>query len=117
MTIKLNDKALQHAKRFINDGKYKTGGDWSEDQPSTDDENAYLDEHGFDAYSQWHLGVDSAEDEDNKGRYEFPYGDFKQVLRSGLIAAAQRAGQYDHTDIKNAAQELVDMIDQRESSQ
>lgn len=114
MTVKLNDAAFKHAKKLIKDGKYKTGSDWSEDQPSPEDESAFLDDHSWDEYAKWYLAIDTEEDQDNKGHYEFPYGDFKEVYRSGVIAAKQRAAQYDHKDVENAADELLEMIDQKE---
>jgi len=42
-------------------------------------------------------------------------GDFRKVHRDGLIAAKQRAAQNDYTDIEQAADELLEMIDKREA--
>jgi hypothetical protein len=67
--------------------------DWSEHQPSTQDENKFIVEHGWGEYSLWHLGIDDEEDVDTKARYRFPYGDFKKVHRCGVIAAEVRAAQ------------------------
>jgi hypothetical protein len=53
---------------------------------------------------------------DTKGHYEFPYGDFKDVHRCGLLSAESRAGQYKHYDIENAAAHLHGMLDAREGS-
>src|SRR5258707_898742 len=41
----------------------------------------------------------------------FPYGDFKDVHRCGVLTAENRAGQYKHFDIENAAAHLRGMID------
>jgi murein tripeptide amidase MpaA len=45
----------------------------SEHQPSANEENEYIEEHGFEEYSKWYSGVDADENEDTKGRYKFPY--------------------------------------------
>ncbi len=37
-----------------------------------------------------------------KLRYKFPYGDFENVHRCGVISAESRAGQYKYQDIENA---------------
>jgi hypothetical protein len=72
---------------------------------------------GWDYYGKWFLGIEEDEPEDQKERYSFPYGDFEKVHRDGLIAAQQRAGQYDHDDIEKAADELTAMIDEREGEE
>jgi hypothetical protein len=61
------------------------------------------------------LAVNEDEAQDQKERYDFPYGDFDKVHRSGLIPAQQRAGQYNHNEVEKAADELTAMSDERES--
>jgi hypothetical protein len=51
------------------------------------EENKYIEEHGFEEYGNWYLGVDTDEKEDTKGRYKFPHSDFVKVHRCGVIAA------------------------------
>ncbi|MAS32785.1 MAG: hypothetical protein CL610_02185 [Anaerolineaceae bacterium] len=109
--MKLNQAAVKHAKKLIKDGKVAKDTDWSDDQPSADEENKFLDNHDWDTYGQWYLGIDTDENEETKGRHNFPYGDFKKVHRDGIIAAKQRAAQYDYADIEKAADELLEMID------
>ena len=113
MTAKLNQAALKHARALVRDGKVvKDERDaWSEDAPSADEENAFIDKHGYAEYSKWHLGVDADASEDTKGRYSFPYGDFSKVHRCGVISAESRAGQYDHDDIEKALKGLLESID------
>ena len=113
MAVELNKNAFEHAKKLIELGKcdFDERDLWSEHQPSAHDENEYLKEHGFGEYGKWYLGIDTEEDEDNKGRYKFPYGDFDKVHRCGVLAAESRAGQYKYTDIENAAAHLHGMID------
>ncbi|CAN7226641.1 hypothetical protein [Arthrobacter sp. LjRoot14] len=113
MATKLNKKALEHARSLVKDGKVvrDTRDDWSEHAPSTDQENAYIDKHGFSEFSQWHLGVDPDETEGTKGSVSFPFGDFKKVHRCAVVSLESRAAQYDHDDIAKAAKDLLEKID------
>ena len=118
MAVKLNSASFDHAKRLIKEGKYVLDDrdDWSEHQPSADDENRFIEKHGFEEYSRWYLGVDVDEDPDTKAHYKFPYGDFKKAHRCGLLAAESRAGQYKYTDIEQAVAHLHGMIDAASAS-
>ena len=113
MTVKLNEPAFEQAKRLIEQGKYVIDekDQWSEHQPSTDEENAYLQAHGIKEYGKWYLGVDTDEDKDNKGRYKFPYGDFVKVHRCGVLSAESRAGQYHYANIERATAHLHGMLE------
>ncbi len=110
----VNKSAVEHARKLIEEGKYVMDSDWSESQPSTDEENSYQKKEGWDAYAKWYLAYDPKESEETKQRYGFPYGDFKKVHRSGLNAVQQRAGQYDYDDVEEAGDELVKKIDKKE---
>ena len=112
--MKLHKAAFEHAKKLIKDGKYKLDTSWSDAQPSASEENRFLDQEGWDTFNLWYMGIDTDESEQTKSRQQFPYGDFKQVHRSGVIAAKQRAAQYDYGDIEKAADDLLQMIDERE---
>lgn len=112
MAVALNKSAFRHAKKLVAEGK-KVEDDrdhWSEHQPSADQENTYLDKHGWDAYAQWYLGIDDEQGEETKGRYKFPYGDFERVHRCGLIAAESRSAQQDYDDIRKAVGELYELL-------
>lgn len=113
MPVKVNEKAIDKAKSLIKDGKIDQDSDWSEAQPSPDEENKFLDDHSWEDYSEWHLAIHTDESEETKGRFGFPYGDFKKVHRDGVIAAKQRAAQYDYSDVEKAADELLEMIDKQ----
>ena len=80
MAVKLSRHAFEHAKQFIDAGKFvfDERDAWSEHQPSSQQENDFIERHGFEEYGKWHLGINDEKPEDTKGRYEFPYGDFKQ---------------------------------------
>jgi hypothetical protein len=113
MTTKLNKRAFDHAKELVNQGHFvfDERDAWSEHQPSAQKEDDYINLHGFNEYGKWYLGIDDAENENTKGRYKFPYGDFENVHRCGVLSAESRAGQYKHQDIENAAAHLHGMID------
>jgi hypothetical protein len=87
MAVKLSQRAFDHDKRLTQDGEYVIDerDEWSEHQPSAAEENAYIEKHGFGEYGLWYLGVDDEEDEDIKGHYKFPYGDFKRVHRCRAV--------------------------------
>jgi hypothetical protein len=106
--LALNENAFAFAmqlikeRHFIADGK----GAWSAHRPPANEENEFIRLHGFGEYAKWHLGIDDHYPENTKQRYKFPYGDFKNVHRCGLLAAKARARQYGYTEIENAAAEL-----------
>ncbi len=106
--IKLNQNALAFAAQLSKEGHVITDGKgaWSKHRPSADEENEFVRVHGFGEYAKWHLGIDDRYPENTKSRYKFPYGDFKNVHRCGLLAAKTRARQYGYTEIENAAAEL-----------
>jgi hypothetical protein len=57
------------------------------------------------------LGINDEKPAETKGHYEFPYGDFENVHRCGVLTAESRAGQYKHFDIENAAAHLHGMME------
>ena len=116
MAVRLNETAFDRAKALIDEGAVVVDerDDWSEHQPSTLDENRFIERHGIREYARWHLGIDDEENEDNKGRYKFPYGDFAKVHRCAILAVESRVGQYKHVDIERAAAHLHGMIERRE---
>jgi hypothetical protein len=113
MTVKLNKKAFEHAKELVRQGHVVVDerDAWSEHQPSAQVENEFIELHDFNEFGKWHLGIDDEKREQTKGRYKFPYGDFEDVHRCGVISAESRAGQYKYYDIENAAAHLHGMVD------
>ena len=112
MSITLNLAAVTFAKSLIKDGKIKNDqGHWGQHNPDTAAENAFLKKHEIEEYAKWHLGEDKSQGEDTKGRYKFPYGDFKTVHRDGLIAAKERAAQQGYHDIEKAADQLLHSLE------
>ena len=114
MAVKLNQTGIRHARSHVRDGKVVRDerDAWSEDAPSAQDENDFIEKHGWGEYSKWHLGVDDDMDRDTKGHYSFPYGDFAKVHRCAVISAESRAGQFDHDDIRDDAKKLLELIDE-----
>ena len=115
MAAELNTPALQHAKKLVRDGEVVRDerDDWSEHAPSTEAENRFLDTAGWTEYAHWHLGVDPDASDETKGRFSFPFGDYRKVHRCAVISLESRAAQYDHGDIAAAAKELLSYIDDR----
>ena len=111
--VKLNHAALAYAKELINKGHVVLDqkGAWGKDRPSTQLENEFILQHGFGEYAKWYLGIDERFPEDTKRRYKFPYGDFKNVHRCGVLAVQSRAGVYGHSGIENAAAQLRRMLE------
>jgi hypothetical protein len=113
MAVKLNRTAFDHAKTLIAEERFVLDerDDWSEHQPSAEEENRFIQQHGLAEFANWHLGLDDEQDEDSKGRYKIPYGDFERVHRCGLLAAESRAGQHKHVDVELAVAHLHGMLD------
>lgn len=112
MAVRLNQSGIAHSTHLILEGRFVADqrDAWSEHQPSAEDENAFIRQHGYAEFGKWHLGVNDEKSAQTKSHYEFPYGDFVNVHRCALISAESRAGQYKHTDIEQAAHQLHEMI-------
>jgi hypothetical protein len=115
MAIKLNNAAFSHAKILIEEGHFVNDqrDAWSDDQPTSLEENEFIQNYGFHEYAKWHLGIDEEEPEDTKKRYSFPYGDFVDAHRCAVISAESRAGEYKHFEIERAAAYLLEKIDEK----
>jgi hypothetical protein len=107
---------LAYAKVLIEKGHVVLDrkGAWAKDRPWTELENDFIRQHGFCEYAKWHLGIDDRYADNTKRRYKFPYGDFKNVHRSGVLAVEARARQYGYTEIANAAGQLLEMVASRQ---
>jgi hypothetical protein len=113
MAARLNRTAFAHARELIKAGKVERDvrDDWSEHAPSTDQENAFIDKHGFVSFAEWHLGRDDEKSDGTKGSVSFPFGDFSKVHRCAVISLESRAAQYGHDDIRDAAKKLLELMD------
>jgi len=110
--IKLNDNAIAFATQLIKEGHFAADGKGAH-RPSADQENEFIRLHGFGEYAKWHLAVDERYAENTKRRYKFPYGDFSNVHRCGLLAARSRAAEYRYHDVEDAAVRLIQTIAQK----
>ena len=111
--LKVNESAFAFGVQLIKQGHFITDrkGSWSQHRPSTELENEFIRQHGFGEYAKWHLAIDERYAENTKRRYKFPYGDFKNVHRRGVLAVQSRATEYSYSEIENAAAQLRQMID------
>jgi hypothetical protein len=107
----LNDAAVVRARELIDSRQYVLDSDWGEVQPKADDQNAFLDNHTWDEYAQWHLGLTDGANDETKARYAFVYGDFRRVHRTALIACVYRASEWRHKDVELAAHDLLQYLD------
>jgi hypothetical protein len=107
----VNKAAVAHARKLIDARQYVLNSDWGEAQPRADDENAYLRNHGWDEYAQWHLGLTEGATDETKARYAFVYGDLRRLHRTGLIACVYRASEWRHKEVELAAHDLLQHLD------
>ena len=117
MALKVNEEAVKNVKKLIDHGKINTISDWSEAQPTAAKEDQFIKAQGWKEYGEWFLAVQADSAKNEKKHYEFPYGDFQKVHRSGIVAAKQRAAQYKHKEVERAAEQLLEAIDQKEGIQ
>jgi len=112
-SIKVNEDAVAFASQLIQEGHSIADrkGAWREHKPSPDMENDFIRAHGFAEYAKWHLAVDERYAVNTKSRYKFPYGDFKNVHRCGLLAVKSRAREHGYNEIEDAATKLLQMIE------
>jgi len=109
----VNRRAVARARRLIDARQYVLDSDWGEVQPSTDEENAFLETHSWDEYAEWHLGLTEGITDETKGRYAFVYGDLRRVHRTALIACHYRAAEWRHKEVELAAHELLQQLDKK----
>ena len=59
MTVKLNRTAFTHAKQLITQGRFlfDERDAWSEHRPSAQKKNDFIEQHGFEEYAKWHMGI------------------------------------------------------------
>jgi len=117
-TIRLNETAFAYAEELIVQGRVVIDkkNAWRDHHPMAEDENEFIRAHGFAQYSKWHLGIDETHAEGTKARYKFPFGDFKNVHRCGLLAVKSRAHQFGYADIEKAATQLIEIINSKKEN-
>ena len=107
----VNDTAVAHCRELIEKRQYVLDSDWGDVQPGAEAQNKFLEEHSWDEYAAWHLGLTDGANDETKARYAFVYGDLRRVHRTGLIACVYRAAEWRHKDIELAAHDLLQRLD------
>jgi hypothetical protein len=107
----VNPAGVAKARELIEARQYVLDSEWGDSQPTADDENAYLENHGWGEYGEWHLGLTDGATDETKARYAFVFGDFRRLHRMGLIACRYRAAQWRHKEIELAAHDLLQHLD------
>jgi len=110
--VRLNIEALNFARELINRGQFVADqkGAWSKHHPTRSEENDFIRDHGVIEYAKWHLAVDERHNADSKKRYKFPFGDFRNLHRCGLLAVKARAHEFGYAELETAADELLKQI-------
>src|SRR6185312_9419345 len=70
----VNDAAVEHARTLIEARQYVLDSDWGDVQPDAAAQNAYLENHTWDQYAAWHLGLTEGANDETKARYAFVVG-------------------------------------------
>jgi hypothetical protein len=109
----LNEEAVRHAKRLIDQRQYVLRSRWQNVQPRARQQNAFLKAHSWDDYAVWHLGLTDGAADETKARFAFVYGDFRRLHRMGLIACHYRAAEWRHKEIELAAHDLLQYLDKK----
>lgn len=106
MAVKFNKAAFDRAVYLIKNKLEVDSGNWDEVKPNSNEVQLYIDAHSMDEYGQWFLGIDGDKDPKDKSKYVFPWGDLRVLQTKALQAAANAP----HPEIKDAAQKLLQMI-------
>ena len=110
---RVNEAGVAKAKALVDARRYVLRSRWADVQPSAEDENAFLESHSWEEYSEWHLALTEGANEETKARYGFVYGDFRRLHRMWLIACHYRAAEWKHKEIELAAHDLLQYLDNR----
>ncbi|HZM30378.1 MAG TPA: hypothetical protein VFB77_07805 [Acidimicrobiales bacterium] len=108
----VNEAAVAKAHDLIRARQYVLRSTWQDVQPTAAQQNAYLENHSWDEYAEWHLGLTGGATDETKARYAFVYGDFRRLHRMGLIACHYRAAEWRHKEIELAAHDLLQHLDE-----
>ena len=109
----VNRKAVAKAKALIDAKRYVLRSEWGDAQPSSDDENQFLESHSWAEYGEWHLGLTKGANDETKARHAFVFGDFRRIHRMGLIACHFRAAEWRHKEVELAAHRLLQYLDKK----
>ena len=115
-SVRLNRDAFRYAEELINEGRFVNdkANSWRQQRPTSQQENEFIQSHGWVEYEKWHLAMEETYGMRTKARYKFPYGDFNLVHRSGLLAAKNRACQYGYEDVRTACEQLLRLVESKQ---
>jgi len=108
----VNERAVARARARIDARQYVLDSNWGDVQPNAAAENAFLESHSWEEYADWHLALTEGASDETKARYAFVYGDFRRVHRIGVIACLYRAAEWRHTEVMEAAYDLLRYLDE-----
>ena len=111
-TYTVNERGVAKARELIAARQYVLDSQWGDVQPTAAQENAYLERRSWDEYAGWFVGLTEGPAEDTKARYAFVYGDFRRLHRMGLVASLYRAAEWRHTEVMQAAYDLLLELDE-----
>ena len=111
----VNQDAVDKARELIDGRQYVLRSQWNDVQPRAVDQDKFLEAHGWDEYSVWHIGLTDGAPPETKGRYAFVFGDFRRLHRMGVISAVYRAAEWYHKEIELAAHEILQYLDRSRS--
>ena len=109
----VNRRAVTFARKLIDARQYVLRSEWGAVQPDAAARNAFLAEHSWEEYAQWHLGLTEGARDRTKARYAFVFGDLRRIHRSGIIACHYRAAEWRHKEIELAAHRLLQYLDKK----
>ncbi len=88
MAANLNPKAVTHARKLSESGKVERDvrDDWSEHAPTADDENAYIDKHGFAAFRRMASGPGRGTIRRHEGQRELSFRRLQKIHRCAPLS-------------------------------
>lgn len=114
MSINLHKTGLEHAIELIDAGEVDTfDTKWEEVKPTHDEMTKFINTHFMKEYGLWFLGTDTRYPKDAKEHYVYPFGDLKMVQVSALTVALHDAKKNGDTEIADAAQRLISLIEKK----
>lgn len=111
---KLNTSGLTFARSLIAAGSVDKNSPWSF---SPGDANALLGAKGDDwaNYGKNHLGIDPSAKDMTREHWKYPFAKSGRLYRSAITAIRQRSAQQKDMDVFNAAGDLLDAIDGKDT--
>jgi hypothetical protein len=112
MSIKFHKPGYEYTIKLIKAGAIEAfDDDWTQEKPTHDEVNHFLNTHDMKEYGLWFLGVDSRTPETIKEHYVYPHGDLKVVQRCALVDTLEKAKAAGDKEIVKAAQHLLELFD------